>query len=857
MRRINPILSLTIGAIIALAGEAGARDLDSAITLDIAPAPLESALLELSKQTGLQLVAPTGALSSTPTQRVSGSMRLSSALDLLLQDTELTYKLVGDRTLTIVPRTHEPPPAQIPSALRPSGGGNRLEGSTVLLASRETRGARAGNIVTAMSDAAAEPADQRGAADREDPESDVIIRGQREHEGTAEQGYRAKNVSQLGVLGAKAIEDTPFSINVVPPELIENRMATAADQLFRINPVAQLEAPQARFYSAAVLRGFSVGWNGQIDGMRNGNNADIEDKERIEIITGLSAFLYGMGNVGGTINYVLKRPTEEARRSLSIGNTGGQNYYAHLDLGGPIDSNGRFGYRLNVVGQDGDTYMNHQSLERTLVSAALDWNLSDNARLQFDASTSKSDMRGGETYWLALGVTPQSYALYSDVPDIGRYYGQPQSFTKAHGKHAAARFQWQINDASSLRAAISRRTERLHLRASLNAFSDDDGPGEYWPWVSEWTYPDPRINAAYLFADTKLGTGRVRHRLTAGLFGDDVKSSPYIGAGWLFADGKSNVSDPLYIGDAPLPPPTSKYTSQDVRSTNVVVGDEISMGDWTALVGLTRTNLKVRSLSEAGTTDFLYDKGKTSPAGTLMWRATQSLRLYANYMTSFESSANVVAPALDGAGRTVVNAGQVMAPIENSQVEVGAKYVLGETLFTAALFQIDKALEYFAPLEDQSQSRLVQDGRQVHKGAELTVSGRVMPHLTLVGGVTVLDAKIKKNKELPQVEGSTPANVAERQVKLYAEYDPPALRGVAFTAGVYHTGKQELVVPNSFTIDGFTTADLGVRYTTQVWNERKLVLRFNINNITDEQYWLNSTYLGYPRTYVFGAQLQF
>ena len=35
----------------------------------------------------------------------------------------------------------------------------------------------------------------------------------------------------------------------------------------------------------------------------------MEDLERVEVFSGLSGFLYGAGNVGGTVNYILKRPT--------------------------------------------------------------------------------------------------------------------------------------------------------------------------------------------------------------------------------------------------------------------------------------------------------------------------------------------------------------------------------------------------------------------------------------------------------------------------------------------------------------------------------------------------------------------
>lgn len=851
MRKTNPILAAALAAITGLAANVGAaRDLEAAVTLDIAAGPLETAIIELSKQTGMQLVAPTGSLPSVIAPRVSGSMPLGNALELLLQGTELTYRVVGERTLTIVPKEHSAPSKSTIARSRETIAATSNSTGAIRLASRTEPVERGEPRRVVLADAGTTAAETSSSSDYSEPA--VVVWGQRE--AAAEVGYRAKSVSQLGVLGAKAIEDTPFSINVVPPELIENRMATSVDQIFRINPVAQLETPQSRFYSGAILRGFSVGWGNQIDGMRNGNNADVEDKERIEIVTGLSAFLYGVGNVGGTVNYVLKRPTAEPVRSLSVGYTGGENFYGHLDLGGPIDGDGKFGYRLNVVGQDGDTYMDHQSLKRNLVSAAFDWNVTDDFKVQVDASTSDSKMRGGETYWLSIGSTPQSFALYSDPPDTDRYYGQPQSFTDAHSEHVAGRLQWTINDKSTLRAAVSKRKEDLRLRASLNALSDDDENGQYSPWIGEWIYPDIDITAAYLFADTKFETGAVTHRLTGGVFGNEVETTPYISQSWTFPDSKGTVGNPLYLDVTPGLPIGAKYVEQRNRSINYVIGDEITLGAWTALIGLTRTQLKVESFNPDGTTAAVYDKAQTNPAATLLWRATDRLRLYGNYMTSFEAGS--IAGAVDGSGRAVVNGGQAMPPIENKQVEVGAKYTLGGALLTAAVFEIDKALEYYAPLSE-AEVMLVQDGRQVHRGVELTVSGRIAENFTLLGGVTLLDAEVKDNAELPQVEGSTPINVAQKQLKLYAEYSLPSLTGLTFTAGIYHTGEQELLMPNSYTIDAFTTGDLGVRYQTRVFNNRKLTVRFNVNNVTDEQYWLNSTFLGYPRTYAAGAQLQF
>ncbi|RML85003.1 TonB-dependent receptor, partial [Pseudomonas savastanoi] len=54
----------------------------------------------------------------------------------------------------------------------------------------------------------------------------------------------------------------------------------------------------------------------------------------------------------------------------------------------------------------------------------------------------------------------------------------------------------------------------------------------------------------------------------------------------------------------------------------------------------------------------------------------------------------------------------------------------------------------------------------------------------------------------------------------------------------------------------FTTFDAGARYRMRV-SENDLTLRVNVSNLTNKEYWLNSSYLGDPRTVAFSAQLEF
>jgi len=82
---------------------ARADDLDKAVDFKIPAESLESALLELSKQASYQIVFSATTLPNRPAPAITGRMSVRKALDLLLAGTELGYKLVGARTLTVAP----------------------------------------------------------------------------------------------------------------------------------------------------------------------------------------------------------------------------------------------------------------------------------------------------------------------------------------------------------------------------------------------------------------------------------------------------------------------------------------------------------------------------------------------------------------------------------------------------------------------------------------------------------------------------------------------------------------------------------------------------------------------------------
>ncbi|WP_276677306.1 TonB-dependent receptor, partial [Nitrosomonas europaea] len=157
-------------------------------------------------------------------------------------------------------------------------------------------------------------------------------------QGTAEEGYRVSNISGIGLWGERSLRDTPYSMSIVPSDLIENVNAQNMGQIFKMNPLTQ--EPMIQNFTGTphvTIRGFPT-LNPIYDGIPmagvNGSAVSVIEIDRVEILSGTSGFLYGGGRVGGAINYVTKSPTNVPLRRLTFGNYGGTQFYGHADIGG-------------------------------------------------------------------------------------------------------------------------------------------------------------------------------------------------------------------------------------------------------------------------------------------------------------------------------------------------------------------------------------------------------------------------------------------------------------------------------------------------------------------------------------------
>lgn len=661
--------------------------------------------------------------------------------------------------------------------------------------------------------------------------------------GSAQNGYVTKEISGVGIWDKRTLQDTPYQMSVISQDMLENT-ASGVDQIFKMNPVVQVTRSSTSSHSWNTpeinIRGFSASGNHILDGIPFSWVEGImpEELERMEVLNGLSGFLYGVGYVGGSTNYVTKKPTLERLTNVTVGTTGNEAAYAHIDLGGKIDEKGKFTYRLNALKQDGETSIKDQNIDRELITGALDWRATDNLILSFDASHKKT----------RIDKLTASFNSNQSINNLDPKQGYAPDWTYSDASQDRLGFKslWQINDNVKL------RTGYIHLdhENDMNMpYVYDNYDGTYrlnyyrtWPHTST-------TQGAYVYTDIDFETFGVEHTLTIGGSGNKTKSKSIDGAwewvkvGDFTLNQLNSVPEPTYKGSSD----NKKYVSGRNEKTNLMIGDDIRFNDqWSALVGFNYAKTEEKNYSINGDRTGGYDADEVTPSVSLIFKPFEDLTTYVTYMESLENGLKVECANCN-------NNGSVLDPYVSKQYEAGAKYSVSENLLlSSALFRIEKANRYDKDLPS-GMKEVTQDGLEIHEGLELTATGKVTDNLTIVGGGTIMNLEIDK---AASNEGKKPADTASKMAKLYAEYDISAVKGLTLTGGAYYTGESYRDAQNTDIIPSYTVYDGGLRYKTKL-DKYPTTFIMNVTNLTDKKYWRSSTSFGEPRNLAFSMKMEF
>lgn len=635
-------------------------------------------------------------------------------------------------------------------------------------------------------------------------------------------GFITRDID-MGPLGKKEWLDIPYTTNTFTQSMIEDQQVTSVADILKYNASSQMQARGGMDVGRPQNRGMqgNVVANSRLDGVNiiSTTAFPIEMLERVDIINGLTGSLYGPASPSGQFNFTQKRPTLKRLTAINATYVNDNQFKGHLDLGGFIDDNNTFGYRINLVHDEGKGYVAGSKTRRQLISTAFDWNISPDTVLEINFSD----------YWFKKMGFPGAFSYgpnvtsLPDAPDPTKAgYGQAFAGVDLHTRTVSSRLQHDFNENWQLSAAIGYQTADRGFRSISNKLSPDGK--QFIPTLSvPSTYGRFTVLSNSINVNGHVMTSSISHDLVLASSGYrwDIYSAN--GSDLSFNLPTQDINNPhryddpshegFYTGSA-----RTKGSRSQVQS--VTLGDTVTFNpQWSVMGSLSQNWIKETSYRNGGSN---HTENGLSPAVALMFKPIPAVMTYVSYADSLEEG--------DSAPNTASNRDEVLKPYRSEQWEMGIKSQLGRLDLNAAIFQLERPFAYVG-----DDNVFKEQGKQRNRGLELIANGQLTEEFFVFSSMTWLDPTLT-NTGNAKTQNKDVVGVPKYQANLLAEYHYPTLPNLIYSANVHYTGKRAANTTNTMWAKAYTTLDLGARYQTQYW-DKKTTFRLNLDNVTDEHYW--------------------
>ena len=627
-------------------------------------------------------------------------------------------------------------------------------------------------------------------------------------------GYRATR-SASATKTDTALRDIPQSISVIPATVLKDLGSTSVERAleFAGGVSKQNNFGGLTLYEYSV-RGFTTSEFYQ-DGFSANrgypSTPDAANIERIEVLKGPAASLYGRGDPGGTVNIVTKKPQPEAFTTLQTSAGSWDRYRTALDVNTPLDPEGNVLSRVNLAVEDNHSFRNHVDAKRVFVAPSFSWQLDPDTTLLVESEF----VRHRSTF--DRGIV--------DAPGVSRttFLGEPNDGDiNNHNNRIQAALEHHLNDAWKLRLASHYKQGSLWGDASESRALNADGHSvnrRYRERSTGWHDSITQLELRGLF-----DVGSWQHELLIGTEYEDYRKKERVTAiaGSPYA---IDIYNPVYGQAKPNGLRSGTDFFEQTKSHALNLQDQIIFTD--RLRGMLGTRFEhfdqsIEDFTGAPKSQQTHD-ALTHRAG-LLYQLTPQVGVFANASTSFKPNSGL------GADK------KAFKPEEGVGYEVGIKSELFDDRLSATLaaFHIEK--ENVLTLDPATNlNRAMGEARS--QGFDLQVTGQVTEAVRVIGAFAYIDAEVTKgDKAIPA--GSRILGVAKRSGSLLGvyEFQDGALRGSDLGAAFTYVGDRSGEAGGSYELPAYHTVDLLAHYKAT----ENVTVGLNLNNLFDEKYYERS-----------------
>ncbi|PSR53972.1 TonB-dependent siderophore receptor [Adhaeribacter arboris] len=673
---------------------------------------------------------------------------------------------------------------------------------------------------------------------------------------------RSKNKTPV-TIGKIAISplDMPQSMTIVNSQVIADQQASKLSDVIRNVNGVSLGSTRGTTSETFFARGYNLGANNIMKNGARVNSAAIPEAstlEKVEVLKGSAALLYGNVSGGAVINMVTKQPKFEYGGEVSL-RAGSYNLFKPIgDVYGPITKN--LAFRLVGTYETAESYRKSIESKKFYVNPSLLYKLGAKTEILVQADYLNHDL----TPDFGIG------SLNSKIPtSISRssFFNTPWAYNKIEQRTASVNINHQLSNSWKLNVIGSNQLFKRDYFSTERIQADADGD-----WGRKLTRS--KIAEDYYTGQVNLtgtfNTGSFNHQLLVGT--DAERYLNTTNAFNIASLSKEGVYDSINIlnptkyvtrTDEPLATNTTRteaptyrfgYYAQDLISISnkvkVLAGLRWS---YQKTVAAKTYDVATDAPTPNQTATDRFDRA-FSPRIGIVYQPVSNTALFASYSNNFTPNT----------GRDIYN--QNLAPSIIDQYEIGVKndffndkLSANFTLYRIINNNLAQQAQYLADGTPNSDTNIRElTGQTTSDGAELDLNGNLTQGLNFLAGYsynfmryTKTSGKTGSYKEGERLV-SNPAHTAN--ATLFYTFSNETLKGLKVGLSGFYTGKRNGGWNNTvgwpeangqlpgysrlIPVSGFTTLDVSLGYSI-----KKFSILGKLSNITNElNYYVHENY---------------
>ncbi|MFI3197929.1 MAG: TonB-dependent siderophore receptor [Methylococcaceae bacterium] len=632
--------------------------------------------------------------------------------------------------------------------------------------------------------------------------------------------------------------ETPASIQVITKAVIQDQQAYRLEDVVKNVSGVQTQHSFGGDYETFVMRGFLQSTANYRNGIRiPGTKLDMANVERVEVLKGTSAMLYGFGDPGGFISTVTKQPSSEPYYSVEQRFGSYDFYRTEASATGPLSKEHGLNYRMDLSYLDTNSFRQTDK-DRIFFAPTLSWQATTDTKLtlsyeHFDENNSYDN----GTPAIELAGRGKGNAQLAPIPR-SRTFMDPNLTNTNTNDLIDFKIDHIVNDKIKLNAGTVYSQNKKQWESVYLTRVDDINPNSasfgnvnrnYWFGPEKLDSLTSFVNGTFDF-----DTYGIKHKL---LLGGEYYNNTL---DYKVASGKIDTIN-IFNNNAPLittsqlnqyrnAVPVSSAISTQSTSKALYFQDQITFWKKLHLTGGFRYDWVDREQSLSWQAPYNNDSRSdqyVSPRAALLYEATDWLSMFGSFSESF-------GPAFD-----YDNGGpKLYALFPATQFEGGlkAQWFDGRLNANLAYFDLERT-QFVSANFDQPFSSNPFKGHS--NGIELDIQGQVYDGLSLIGTYAHTNTEILEDLSTPANVGKRLPYAPENQGSIWLKYDfnDGPLKGFMLGSGVYASGQRFGDNANSYSDAAYARLDLMAGYKIKLAG-KTLTTQLNINNVNDAEYFI-------------------